>query len=42
MAEYVFKLKKGDIEIELKSDDPNFIEDQLNIWRSIFLNEGND
>lgn len=39
MSEYIFKLKKGDIEIELKSDDPKFIEDQLNIWRSIFLNE---
>ena len=39
MSEYIFKLKKGDIEIELRSDDPKFIEDQLNIWRSIFLNE---
>ncbi len=39
MSEYIFKLKKGDIEIELRSDDPKFIEDQLNIWRSIFLSE---
>lgn len=39
MSEYIFKLKKGDIEIELRSDDPKFIEDQLNIWRSIFLDE---
>jgi hypothetical protein len=39
MAEYIFKLKKGDIEIELKSDDPRFIEDQLEIWRTIFLKE---
>lgn len=39
MSEYIFKLKKGDIEIELRSDDPNFIEDQLKIWRKIFLSE---
>lgn len=41
MSEYIFKLKKGDIEIELRSDDPEFIEEQLNIWRSIFLSEDN-
>lgn len=42
MSEYVFKLKKGEIEIELRSDDPKFIEEQLNIWRSIFLSEDNN
>ena len=30
MHEYVFKMKKGDIEIELKSDDLEFVEEQLN------------
>lgn len=39
MSEYIFKLKKGEIEIELRSDDPKFIEEQLDIWRSIFLSE---
>ena len=29
MHEYVFKMKKGDIEIELKSDDLEFVEEQL-------------
>ena len=33
MHEYVFKMKKGDVEIELKSDDTKFIEEQLNKWR---------
>ena len=33
MHEYVFKMKKGDIEIELKSDDLEFVEGQLNNWR---------
>ena len=33
MHEYVFKMKKGDIEIELKSDDLEFVEQQLNKWR---------
>ena len=39
MSEYVFKMKKGDIEIELKSDDPRFIEDQLDKWRDALLKE---
>jgi hypothetical protein len=39
MSEYIFKLKKGEIEIELRSDDPDFIEEQLEIWRKIFLSE---
>lgn len=29
MAEYVFKMKKGEIEIELSSDDAEFVEQQL-------------
>ena len=39
MAEYLFKMKKGDIEIELKSDDSSFIEDQLDKWRDALLKE---
>ena len=39
MSEYVFKMKKGDVEIELKSDDSKFIEDQLDKWREALLKE---
>ncbi|MEI7473887.1 MAG: hypothetical protein WCK67_03835 [bacterium] len=39
MSEYVFKMKKGEIEIELKSDDARFIEDQLDKWREALLNK---
>jgi len=37
MAEYVFKIKKGEIEIEISSDDPKFIEDELSKWREDIL-----
>ena len=37
MHEYVFKMKKGEIEIELKSDDLEFVESQLNKWREELL-----
>lgn len=37
MSEYVFKMKKGDVEIELKSDDSKFIEEQLDKWRDALL-----
>jgi len=39
MSEYVFKMKKGEVEIELKSDDSKFIEEQLNKWREALLKE---
>lgn len=39
MSEYIFKMKKGDIEIELKSDDSKFIEDQLDKWRDALVKE---
>ncbi len=39
MSEYVFKMKKGDIEIELKSDDSKFIEDQMDKWREAILEQ---
>lgn len=41
MHEYVFKMKKGDIEIELKSDDLEFVEQQLNKWREDIMQKGN-
>lgn len=37
MHEYVFKMKKGDVEIELKSDDTEFIEEQMQKWRDEIL-----
>lgn len=32
MHEYVLKLKKGEIEIEIKSDDANFVKELLQKW----------
>ena len=32
MQEYVLKLKKGELEIEIKSDDLEFIKEQLQKW----------
>ena len=32
--EYNFKMKKGDIEIELSSTDEDFIKEQMEIWRN--------
>jgi len=37
MSEYVFKIKKGEIEVELRSDDLQFIEGQLAKWREELL-----
>ncbi|EKE04704.1 MAG: hypothetical protein ACD_20C00020G0003 [uncultured bacterium] len=37
MSDYVFKIKKGEVEIELKSDDAKFIEEQLEKWREAVL-----
>lgn len=39
MSDYVFKMRKGEIEIELKSDDVKFIEEQLDKWRDALLNK---
>ena len=33
------KMKKVDIEIELKSDDLEFVEEQLNKWREDLLQQ---
>jgi hypothetical protein len=37
MSEYVFKLKKGELELELRSDDPTFVEQQMAQWRQQLL-----
>jgi hypothetical protein len=37
MSDYIFKLKKGELELELKSDDAQFIEAQMDAWRSLLL-----
>ena len=34
MHEYVLKLKKGEFEIEIKSDDIDFIREQLQKWHN--------
>ena len=39
MSDYIFKMKKGDVEIELKSDDIKFIEDQLEKWRDAIVSK---
>lgn len=39
MSDYVFKLKKGELELELASNDPAFIEAQMNNWRQTLLND---
>lgn len=39
MSEYVFKMKKGEVEIELSSDDSKFIEEQLDKWRDALLKD---
>jgi hypothetical protein len=37
VSEYIFKLKKGDLELELKSDDARFIEIQMDNWRTALV-----
>lgn len=39
MSDYIFKMKKGDIEIELKSDDSKFIQEQLEKWRDALIKQ---
>jgi hypothetical protein len=39
MSDYLFTFKKGEVEIELKSDDPKFIEEQLDKWREALLKD---
>ncbi len=37
MPQYVFKMKKGELEIEFSSDDAEFVEQQLAKWREEIL-----
>ncbi|XVJ51940.1 MAG: hypothetical protein HEQ32_07655 [Vampirovibrio sp.] len=37
MGNYIVKLKKGDLELELQSNDPVFIDAQLEKWRELGL-----
>lgn len=39
MSEFVFKIKKGEIEIEISADDPKFIEEELEKWRGAILEQ---
>ena len=39
MSEYVFKLKKGDLELELTSDDAKFIETQMANRRNMLVTQ---
>jgi hypothetical protein len=39
MSEYVFKLKKGELELELRSDDAQFVEQQMQQWRQQLLQD---
>lgn len=41
MSEYTFKMKKGDLELELKSNDLKFVETQLMQWQQALLSPGN-
>ena len=37
LNEYVFRLKKGDMEIEIRSNDPTFMQAQMENWRQTIL-----
>lgn len=37
LNEYVFRLKKGDMEIEIRSNDPAFMQAQMENWRQTIL-----
>ena len=37
MAEFSFKLRKGDLELEVSSSEASFIEAQLTTWRNALL-----
>ncbi len=39
VSEYIFKLKKGDLELELRSDDAQFIETQMDNWRTMLVSQ---
>ena len=37
LSEYVFKIKKGDLELEVRSNDPAFMEGQVETWRNVLV-----
>ena len=36
-SEYVFRLKKGDLELEVRSNDSAFMEAQMESWREVLV-----
>ena len=36
-SDYVFRLKKGDLELEVQSNDAIFMENQMANWRTILV-----
>jgi hypothetical protein len=36
-SDYVFRLKKGDLELEVQSNDATFMENQMANWRNILV-----
>lgn len=38
MSDFSFKLRKGDLELEVSSTEATFIEAQLTTWRNALLN----
>jgi hypothetical protein len=39
MSDFSFKLRKGDLELEVSSTEATFIEAQLTTWRNALLND---
>ena len=39
MSDYVFKLKKGELELELQSNDAQFIQQQMENWQRLLLED---
>jgi hypothetical protein len=37
MSDFSFKLRKGDLELEVSSSEASFIEAQLTTWRNALL-----
>lgn len=40
LSEYVFKIKKGDLELEVRSNDASFMEGQVETWRKVLVQPG--
>ena len=37
VSEYVFKIKKGDLELEVRSNDSAFMDAQVETWRNVLV-----